>query len=825
MKSAITRFVPLYFAIAIGASSAVYTYCDYLFPTMWEWLPHGLELKVLDAKFQTRGRQDITPGVVIAAGDEKTIEAWGRWGTWDRKRYGAVLKNLFAAGADVVAFDLVFADEAGLDHVASSRIVEKVAAAKLSERAGMLALQLDEKGPGAVVPAQLAEIAVDALALEQTVQEATASDALLTEQLSENSTRVVQGFIANPKPDQGTPPIEERRKTYEKIEGFAIPEYGYGWRVREGKPGSGEETTVELAAVEGGKASDLRSVVSADGELIIPLDPFLADASYIGFFTADPDYDGVARRLPLVYRFGDAFLPSMSLMAAALHFGATPLLVADPVFRDGLSKIVFAAEGGKVVEVPVDATGALRINYYGPSNPPSEALPERDRGVFHRLSLVDIENDRFDKSLVKGKVVVVAVTAIGTYDQRVTPFSPTAPGTETHVAAIQNMLSGQALDRPWLHVQIEMVLALLLAAFLGLVVPRLNVAAGIGVVVGLMAAWGVVDQLALFRANLWFFQLPLQAQMALTWGSITAWGYLTEGRDKARLKKEFSTVLNPNVVEELLQNPQLAGLGGAERDLTVMFSDIRGFTTMSEKLSPEGLTKFLNEYLTPMTDIVIQTDGTLDKYIGDALMAFWGAPVDRPDHAARAALAAVEMIETLETKLKPKWRSEGKPDIEIGIGLNSGLMRVGFMGSERMRSYTVLGDNVNLGSRLEGTNKNYGTYIIASGSTYDAAKHAVHGRELDAVRVKGKKEPVKIYEILGRGPAPSHTAQWVAKFEEGLTLYKAKKFDAAEATFRTVITMRGGKDAPSDVYLERCDHFRHEPPPADWDGVYEFKTK
>jgi adenylate cyclase len=314
-------------------------------------------------------------------------------------------------------------------------------------------------------------------------------------------------------------------------------------------------------------------------------------------------------------------------------------------------------------------------------------------------------------------------------------------------------------------------------------------------------------------------------ELAFTWGSITAWGYLTEGRDKARLKKEFSSVLAPAVVEELLANPQLAGLGGAERDLTVMFSDIRGFTTMSEKLSPDGLTKFLNEYLTPMTEIVIQTEGTLDKYIGDALMAFWGAPVEKKDHAARACLAAVEMIEQLDNVLKPKWRAEGKPDIEIGIGLNSGLMRVGFMGSERMRSYTVLGDNVNLGSRLEGTNKNYGTFIIAAQSTYEAAKHAVHARELDAVRVKGKKEPVKIYEILGRGTAPPTTAAWVARFEAALLEYKAKRFDEAEASFRAVIEMRGGKDAPSDVYLERCAHFREDPPPADWDGVYEFKTK
>jgi adenylate cyclase len=290
------------------------------------------------------------------------------------------------------------------------------------------------------------------------------------------------------------------------------------------------------------------------------------------------------------------------------------------------------------------------------------------------------------------------------------------------------------------------------------------------------------------------------------------------------LKQEFSTVLAPTVVDQLLVNPALAGLGGAERELTVMFSDIRGFTTMSEKLSPEGLTQFLNEYLTPMTDILIRHEGTLDKYMGDAIMAFWGAPIEQKDHAKRACVTAVEMCEKL-AELKVKWRAEGKPEIDIGIGLNSGLMRVGFMGSARMRNYTLLGDNVNLGSRLEGTNKNYGTHIIVSETTFKAAADAIHGRWLDAVRVKGKKEPVNIYEVIGKGPLSPSMAVVVQSFEQGLRLYQAQRWDEAEAKFKAAIAARGGNDPPSDVYLERIEHFRHEPPPPNWDGVYEFKTK
>jgi adenylate cyclase len=443
--------------------------------------------------------------------------------------------------------------------------------------------------------------------------------------------------------------------------------------------------------------------------------------------------------------------------------------------------------------------------------------------VFKRVSLADIYDNTFDKAAVKGKVVLIAVTAIGTFDQRVTPFSPNVPGTEVHAAAIQNMIDGRALKRPTLYVQIEMLLCLAVAALFGLVLPRLTPAVSLAVFLAALVLWFVFDFFVLFPKDMWFHDLPLALEMTLSWVGITVWGYLTTGRDKARLKKEFSTVLAPTVVDQLLKDPKLAGLGGMERELTVMFSDIRGFTTMSEKLSPEGLTQFLNEYLTPMTEILIQREGTLDKYMGDAIMAFWGAPIEQKDHAQRAALAALDMIEKLD-ELKKKWVAEGKPEIEIGIGLNSGLMRVGFMGSERMRNYTLLGDNVNLGSRLEGTNKNYGTRIIVSQTTYEKAKSVVHGRWLDAVRVKGKREPVQIYELIGKGAPPPEVATWIARFEEGMRLYQKQQWDEAEKAFHEVIRLRT-EDPASELYLERVEHFRDEPPPENWDGVYEFKTK
>lgn len=821
----VKRAVPLAIAVLIGVGSGVYTYLERL--KGWEEASpiHRGEQKALDYKFFLRGRVAVTdaegkpkdPDVIIAAGDEKTIETWGRWGTWDRARYAVVLDNLFAAKADVVAFDIVFADPVGVDHEHTRALAASI---------GELVVAAD------ATDSERTALVERVKTLEAQFAKATAGDEKLKEAFDSYTSQVVQGLIANPNADDASKARDFTQEDIKPLEPFLLKEYGFGWKITElndkAQAAGAEATTAQLAVHEGGTPNDLVRVTRVRGDLVIPQEDFLSVASNVGFFSADPDSDGVMRKLPLVYRVGDAFLPSLSLSAAALHFGSTPVLLADPTFKDGLTRIGFPGDGGKIIEVPVEMTGSLRVNYYGPAGTPSADPP----GTFQRVSLADLYTNTFDKEIVKGKVVLVAVTAIGTFDQRVTPFSPIAPGTEIHAAAIQNMISGQAFSRPIFNLQIEIALALLLALLLGAVMPRLNVTTSVAFAAVLAMGWVAIDFLILFRKNLWFYDVPVMLQVASTWAATTVWGYLSEGREKAQLKREFSTVLAPTVVEQLLKDPKLAGLGGMERELTVMFSDIRGFTSMSEKLTPEGLTQFLNEYLTPMTEILIQREGTLDKYMGDAIMAFWGAPIEQKDHAARAALATLDMMEKLE-ELQTKWKAEGKPPIDIGIGLNTGLMRVGFMGSERMRNYTLLGDNVNLGSRLEGTNKNYGTHIIVSETTYMAAKEAVYGRWLDAVRVKGKAQPVQIYELLGKlpktpvgpGVPPPEMRKLIDVFEAGLKSYRLQKWADAELAFNACKAMRGGNDPPSDIYLERIAHFKEEAPPPNWDGVYDFKTK
>jgi len=312
---------------------------------------------------------------------------------------------------------------------------------------------------------------------------------------------------------------------------------------------------------------------------------------------------------------------------------------------------------------------------------------------------------------------------------------------------------------------------------------------------------------------------------------VTVYRYATEERDKRQLRKAFQLYLSPEVMEEMLKQPHNLQLGGKELDLTVMFSDIRGFTGIAEKLSPTALVRLLNQYLSPMTDLVFRRRGTLDKYIGDAVMAFFGAPVQTPLHAANGCDTALEMIETLG-RMREKWRIEdpSTPAIDIGIGVNSGPMVVGNMGSEQRFNYTVMGDNVNLASRLEGLNREYGTHILITEQTLIAARKGLQDeaaytvRELDSVRVMGKREPVRLYELRRRGPPTTEELPLLTGYAQGLALYRAQEFAEARLQFESLLTRYAG-DGPSSLMRTRCDQLLATHKEERWDGVYSMDHK
>jgi adenylate cyclase len=335
--------------------------------------------------------------------------------------------------------------------------------------------------------------------------------------------------------------------------------------------------------------------------------------------------------------------------------------------------------------------------------------------------------------------------------------------------------------------------------------------------------YAAANVLAFTQTGLWINLLFPLGAVAVNQSTITLFKYLTEARQKRLIRQAFQYYLHPTIVERVAQNPQLLRLGGESRELTVLFSDIRRFSAIAEALSPEALVYRLNEYFTIMTRVVFHHDGLLDKYLGDGIMAVYGAPLDDPDHAFRACCSALEMIGELKA-LQAHWASRGLPSLDIGIGINTANMVVGNMGSELRFDYTVMGDGVNLASRLEGANKEYGTHIIISESTWEQVRDRIATRELDIIRVQGKAQPTRIFEVLGTSPLAPDRAAMMEAFEVALRAYRAQQWEDAIQAFQQVLTAVPG-DRPSQLYIERCKTFVAALPPSDWDGVYIMQTK
>jgi len=522
-----------------------------------------------------------------------------------------------------------------------------------------------------------------------------------------------------------------------------------------------------------------------------------------GYFNSFPDTDGVIRWAPLVIKFQHDYYASLpiSVLLQYLDWPMLSIKIAD-----------FGVESVKLdkLRIPTDEAGRLLINFLGPAR------------SFPHYSVSDVLRGRLSPDPFKDKIVLVGATATGIYDMRVTPFSAVYPGVEIHANVIDNILHQNFLIHSGWTKFIDLCMILLLGLLVGIVIPRIKAAQGVLFILVLLAVFTVSNTWLFARFNIWFNMIYPVMTMMTIYLAITVYRYVTEEREKKKIRGAFQYYLTASVINEMLKDPSKLKLGGDKKALSVLFSDIRGFTTVSESLSPEELVHLLNEYLTVMTDIVFKYDGLLDKYMGDAIMAVYGAPLDQPDHPLRACRTALEMMDALK-KLQKKWTDEGRPVLNIGIGINSGDMVVGNMGSQMRFDYTVMGDAVNLGSRLEGINKEYGTNIVISEYTYEAVKDVLLCRELDSVRVKGKKQPVRIYELICERKDAAPHAVYLQRFEAGLERYKQAQWDEAVATFREVLEMKPG-DPPSGLYISRCTELK-ETPPLPWDGVFTMTKK
>ena len=658
---------------------------------------HFLEGRASDLQFLVRGRRSPHPDVVVAVVDEKSAQRFGRW-PWPRRLIADALTRLHQAGAKAVGMDVLLLDEvedgAQLAYADSLRNLELALAAESSR-----AVRLERFRDFLVTRA------------------ADSPDRQLASAIAQ-MPELVLGVLAYPRKD--IPQFATRLQDQSRILEPHLLRQLSG-RV----PGSRHPVSLE----------QIKSWQNFSAQTPIPA--LAMGAQHLAHVNAVPDPDATLRRTPILTKLESppGLLPSLDVQVAALYLGAS----VEPVFDPKLNRLVatrLRSEKQPALDIPLQYSEPYAlINYPGPG------------AVFKTLSLSEIIDRKFAAADLSGKAVLVGVTLVGEYDQRVTPFSEIEPGIFTHASFLSNILSQDFLTRPpWLRL-LEMIFILGAGLLLAETLPRARYSIKLFLSLGVAVLWLCGSQ-SLFAHGLKVAAaVPLLSVLAQSFVLVFL-GYVSVDAEKAKLRNVFKYYLNESVMEQMLHHPDQLKLGGEKREMSVLFADIRGFTALSEQMPPETLVKFINSYLTPMTEIVFDEGGTLDKYIGDAVMAFWGAPIHQEDHPLRACRAGLRFLEELG-RLNSLWRSQGLPEIEIGIGICSGPMVVGNMGSDIRFNYTVMGDAVNVAARLEAANKDHQTRLLISESTYDAVKEAVVAQPMGMIKVRGRQAAIRVYELRG----------------------------------------------------------------------------
>jgi adenylate cyclase len=744
-----------------------------------------LELDALDTRFRLRPARYTPPDprIVIVDIDQKSQEGLGKW-PFSRSNFATMLDVLREDGAKVVGFDITF------DKPDQTGAPVRALAEKLEKR----------KTAGQPIDPKLDE-EVNALAAEYD------ADKQFGEAIQQFGNVVLGNFFFPKEELQG---IDQAT-----LNSYADLVQWYSLAQNSLNPPTGKQDFANLM-----QRYEANNILYTATMANIPalLSPDNNNAGTMGFFNVLPDADGVLRRSLLVVPFdrsgklADAELyGSLEVQTIRLYLGVPSEQLTVNYSQTGIVSLQF----GDKLQVKPDSIGRLTINYRG---------PER---TFPYYSIVDVVQRKLPAGIFKDKIVLVGASATGIGDLRTPPYGGiTYPGVEVHANAIDNMMNHQALTRGAAQELSDLTLILFfgipVGIWMALVAPRW-MWFGLSFLVSLV----LIDYGAFLRGWWLNFSVP-----ALTLVSnvllVSLYRALVEEKEKRRIRTAFGQYLSPEVIRRLLRNPKL--VEPKKTEITVMFSDIRGFTTISENLDAQDLALFLNQYLSDMTGLVFEYQGTLDKYIGDAVMAFWGAPFEVNDHAVSACTSALKMMQRVR-EMQRQWRAQGKPQLDIGIGLNSGVASVGNMGSVLRYGYTALGDTVNLSSRLEGLNKDYGTHIIVNETTYTATQQAKFVyRELDLIRVKGKTQPVMIYELIGRAGEESLYGSFadvqlrLDQFASARTLYRARRWEEAQLVFQTVID-KWPDDGPARTYWKRCQEYLFDEPPSGWDGVFTMTHK
>jgi adenylate cyclase len=538
-------------------------------------------------------------------------------------------------------------------------------------------------------------------------------------------------------------------------------------------------------------------------------------AASAGHFNPLIDFDGEVRRVPMLVEYGGSYYESLSLAMVRTLLGQSQV---QPGFAEGKTDNYAGLEwlelnaGGVNLKIPVDADVASFVPFRG------------KQGSFHYVSVADVLHDRVDISQLKDKIVLVGTTAPGLLDMRATPVAEVYPGVEVHANMISGILDQNLKEKPAYMLGAEVLWLLLIGISLTFLLPQLSPAKAMLASAFMFALTQGISLAAWHYGNVLMPVANSLLMIALLFALDMSYGYFVESRTKRQITGLFGKYVPGELVDEMIKHPeQVVSMEGESREMSILFSDVRGFTSISEGLDPKELSLLMNEFLTPLSRVVYKHQGKVDKYMGDCIMAFWGAPLPDAQHARNALLAGIEMQATLKA-LQPHLKARGWPEIRVGVGINSGRVSVGNMGSDVRVAYTVMGDEVNLASRLEGITKQYGVDIVVGEHTRNAVTDFVY-RELDHVRVKGKDKPVAIYEPIGPvGEVGSELLDEIKLFHEMRRLYRRQDWDQAELQLMNLQRMSPGT-ALYDIYAERVAYFRKNPPAADWDGVFVFQTK
>ncbi len=535
-----------------------------------------------------------------------------------------------------------------------------------------------------------------------------------------------------------------------------------------------------------------------------------------GLFSISPERDGIVRRVPVVMEAQETLVPALTMeMLRVVSRAGAILIRADDA---GVRSV--AVPG---LEVPTDGNGQFWVHF-------NRHDPAR------YVSAADVLQGRTSTDRFRGRLVLVGTSAVGLLDIKTTPVEPAMPGVEVHAQILENVLTKSLLARPNYAIGAELVAAVVFGLAIIIAAPLLP--ASIVVALGALLIAGLVGMS-------WYFFVAHNLLIDFTYPLISSWliylvltfvNYFREQRQRQQIRSAFGFYLSPQLVEQLAKSPEKLVLGGEERRMTILFSDVRGFTSISEhyKDDPQGLTHLMNRFLTPMTNAIIERKGTIDKYIGDAIMAFWNAPVDDADQEANACDAALEMLAraaALNVEFKREAEASGGVymPLRIGIGLNTGPCVVGNMGSDFRFNYSVLGDTVNVASRLESRTKDYRLSMVIGSRTAEAASQKFATMEIDLIQVKGKKQPEAVFTVLGRAeveqdPRCRELRDFNARM---LVCYRKQRWDEALDLIERCRKLANGFAVAGlyDMYVERIEAYRAEPPPPDWNGVYEAESK